>query len=79
MTRFNSSNEGSFVWHGRTHDRQTAPDVTNDAGLYARIKMRVTKPFALDGRDVQPGEVVNVPMCLVKDLEIRGRAERVNP
>jgi len=40
-------------------------------------KVRVTAPFRVSGREVQTGEVVDVPRWLLSDLVQRGLAESV--
>ena len=41
------------------------------------VRVLVVQPFRINGREVQPGEVVQVPNWLVSGLQITGNATKV--
>lgn len=41
------------------------------------IKVKVLAPFRVAGREVQPGEIVDIPDWLLRDLMVRSHVEKV--
>jgi hypothetical protein len=61
------------------HRQKVAAAAAADERHRARdelVKVRVTAPFRVAGREVQCGEIVDVPNWLVSGLQITGHVER---
>lgn len=60
------------------HDHRIPPTPKNDPRLFEKVRLRVLKPFCVDGQRIDADTILELPRYVARDLVVLGKAISVS-